>query len=353
MKNSKSQLKFPFLWLTQLSNLYPRPWEYFEVEGIMLNAYEILNKPTIARRLGKHKVHKYLGFDGYVAIDSGGFLFMKHNKVPLSPEKLVELYEKWKPNFAVSLDHPIFPSLPEKIIKDRQKQTLDNIKTMVETKKSGNPILIPVIHGYNRSSLQWYIQELEKIGEFDIYGIGSLVPLVRGIKGAKGGLYKAIDVIRAVKELIPDRKIHVFGVGSSITMHLMFLAGADSVDSSSWRFKAAYGAIQLRGIGDRYITGKASSKYLNLSKKEMEDAKKCQCPACRDYGLEGLKKSFSLRAIHNAWIYQQEVKTIREKIEEGTYEEYVRKIVSGHRTYWKVFEYIVQHNKKINLEKWI
>lgn len=353
MKNPKNRLKFPFLWLTQLSNLYPKPWEYFEVEGIMLNAYEILNKPIIARRLKKHKVHKYLGFDGHVAIDSGGFLFMKHNKVPLSPEKLVEMYETWKPNFAISLDHPIFPSLPEKIIKERQKLTLENLRIMVETKTSGNPILIPVIHGYNRSSLQWYIRELEKIGEFDIYGIGSLVPLVRGIKGAKGGLYKAIDVIRTVKELIPDRRIHVFGVGSSITMHLMFLAGADSVDSSSWRFKAAYGAIQLRGIGDRYITGKANPKYPNLSEEEIEEIKKCQCPACREHGLEGLKESFKLRAIHNAWIYQQEIKTIREKIEEGTYEEYVKKIVSGHKTYQKVFEYIIHHSKKINLGKWI
>lgn len=347
------KLKFPFLWLTQLSSLYPRPWEYFGVEGIMLNAYDILKKPKIVERMKKEKVHRYLGFNGQVAIDSGGFLFMKHKELPISPIKLVELYESWKPNFAVVLDHPVFPSLPENIIRKRQQTTLENIRVMTEVKKSGNPILIPVIHGYNKTSLAWYINQLEKLGEFEIYGIGSLVPFVKGVKGAKGGLYKAVDILKIVKEYLPDKKLHIFGIGSSITMHLMFLAGADSVDSSSWRYKAAYGAIQLQGIGDRYITGKASPRYPNLSKEEIEKIKKCECPACRQYGLKGLKEKFTLRALHNAWVYQQEIRIAREKIKEGTYEEYVKTLVARNKTYQKVFGYIIEKKSIKNLETWL
>jgi 7-cyano-7-deazaguanine tRNA-ribosyltransferase len=45
-----------------------------------------------------------------------------------------------------------------------------------------------------------------------------------------------------------------------ITMNMMYYSGADSVDSSSWRTKAAFGAIQLSGIGDRYYTGNQTQK---------------------------------------------------------------------------------------------
>ncbi|AJC72672.1 hypothetical protein X802_02830 [Thermococcus guaymasensis DSM 11113] len=349
--SKKISLKFPFMWLTQLSKLNPKPWDYFRVEGVMLNAYDILTKPYIDKKIREKKVHNYLGFDGYVTIDSGGFLFMKHNKVPVSPEQLVELYEKWKPNFAVSLDHPIFPSLPENIIKKRQIWSLNNIKTMVELKKSDNPVFIPVIHGYSRKSLEWYIKELERIGEFDIYGLGSLVPLVKGIKGVNGRFYKAIDLIKLVKELVPDRKIHVFGIGGSLTMHLMFLLGVNSIDSSSWRFKAAYGAIQLPGKGDRYITGKAQPKYRDLSEEDLAELRKCECPACTSHGVEGLRSSFKLRAIHNAWVYQKEVEIARQKIEEGTYQEYVWNLVKDNPVYRKLFKYIT--DKTSTLERWL
>ena len=347
------KLKFPFLWITQQAKASPKPWKYFDIEGVMLNAYDILKKPTISERIKQQKVHNYLEFNGVVAIDSGGFLFMKHKEVPISPEELVEMYEEWKPNFAVSLDHPIFPTLPENVVKKRQRISLENLKTMIEIKKGSNPTLIPVIHGYDKRSLEWYIHELERIGEFDIYGIGSLVPLAKGVKGGKGGLYKAIDVIMSIKKLIPDRKLHVFGVGSSLTMHMMFLSGADSIDSSSWRYKAAFGAIQLPGIGDRYITGKTTSKYPDLSPEEVDIVKKCQCPACKEYGLEGLRTKFTLRAIHNAWVYQNEIYRIREHVKNNTYEEYVKSLIKEHKVYKKVFEYILKQRSQLELTHYL
>ena len=45
-------------------------------------------------------------------------------------------------------------------------------------------------------------------------------------------------------------------------MYLMFLIGADSVDSSGWRTKVAYCEIQIPRKGDRYITKwKRHKKY--------------------------------------------------------------------------------------------
>lgn len=96
-----------------------------------------------------------------------------------------------------------------------------------------------------------------------------------------------INAISIIRKEFPDSFLHVFGVGSVSTMHLMFSLGVDSVDSMSWRMKAAYGAIQLPGIGDRFISPK------NSRKKLMEEhlLSKCECPICVNKSLKERKKA--------------------------------------------------------------
>lgn len=123
-------------------------------------------------------------------------------------------------------------------------------------------------------------------------------------------------------------------------MHLMFYAGADSVDSSSWRSKAAFGAIQLAGVGDRYITSnKRHKKYLNLSRKEKRILDSCRCPACRQHSLGDLRKNFELRALHNAWVFQSEIEKVRRLIKKNRYEDYVEQVLKINRFY-SVFEHV-------------
>jgi tRNA-guanine family transglycosylase len=205
---------------------------------------------------------------------------------------------------------------------------------MNQKRKSSNPELIPVIHGHSLSSIEWFVRHLEEIGDFRIYGIGSLVPSVFNARGV-GGINNVIRIVSHVKKLLPGKLIHVFGVGSTITMHLMFASGADSLDSSSWRSKAAFGIIQMSGIGDRYITGRAGKatgkKYLNLSRKEVGILEECRCPACRKLGLYGLRRSFSMRALHNCWVFQKEVEKARKLSHKNEYFSYVDEVVGKSR----------------------
>ena len=335
-------IKGPFLWFSQLINGTPKPWKHFEIEGVMVNAYEILRKNR-GNKIMERGIHNYLDFKGLVAMDSGGFLFMEKNVLEMHPGTILELYEKSKPNFGVILDHPLQPSLSENEKKKRQLKTLENTKYMVDAHKGKNPILIPVIHGHSLKEIAWFINELDKIGDFEIYGIGSLVPSVFHTKSA-GGIYDLIKIVSFVKKMLPDKKLHVFGVGSTLTMHLMFYIGADSVDSSGWRKKAAYGAIQLPGAGDRYITkNKKHKDYPGLSEVEKRILENCDCP----YSIDSLMQSFKLRALHNAWVFQNEVKTARKLIEENTYDEYVERIL--HKTqFYRAFQYAKKIKNKEN-----
>ena len=334
------KIEFPFVWFTQPIKAHPKPWLFFKIDGIMLNAYEILRNDSVAKQVRTEGVHKYMGFDGLITMDSGGYLFMKKGEINITPKTILELYEDSKPNFGVVLDFPSTPNLPREVIEERLSRTLENTKQMLEMRRTTNPKLIPVIHGHDREILGHYIERLQKIGEFDIYGIGSLVPLVFNTKGI-GGIHNAIRVISWVRALLPDKIIHVFGVGSSITMHLMFYAGVDSVDTTAWRTKAAFGAIQLSGSGDRYITPvKRNKPYTKLSKEEQKILEECECPACKRHGFEGLKRSFTLRALHNAWVYQREVEKAREFIENGEYSEYVKGLVEKNRLAKRALEFI-------------
>ncbi|MHA1505884.1 MAG: tRNA-guanine transglycosylase [Candidatus Asgardarchaeia archaeon] len=346
-----AKFKKPFLWFTQTIHGRPKPWEYFEIDGLMFNAYEILNKPYVKREVIGVGIHNYVKFKKLVMMDSGGFLFMKKDEMNVNPIKIIDLYEKSKPNFGVVLDYPINPTLSENVVIKRLNKTLENTRKMVDMKSGPNPELIPVIHGYDTKTISWFIKELEKIYDFRIYGVGSLVPNVFNSKRS-GGIYNVVKIVSFIRSILPDKILHVFGVGSSLTMHIMFYSGADSVDSASWRVKAAYGAIQLPGVGDRYITSKKKSKkYTPLSKKDIKLLEECKCPACKERGLEGLKESFELRAIHNAWVYQKEVEKARRLLDQGEYEDYVTDALRKSK-FSKVID-IVKNEKIDKLHKYI
>jgi len=341
------KIETPFIWFTQQIKGHPKLWHFFEIDGLMLNAYEILQNDSIAKRVRTEGIHRYMKFDGLITMDSGGYLFMKRGEVNITPEEILAFYEESKPNFGVILDFPLTPNLPRESIQKRLSQTFENTRRMIKMRRTTNPVLIPVIHGYDGETIERYVKKLQEIEDFDIYGVGSLVPSVFNTKGA-GGIYNVVRVISTVRALLPNKVIHVFGVGSAVTMHLMFYAGADSIDTASWRIKAAFGAIQLPGSGDRYITlRKRHKRYPRLNEEEQRILDECGCPACREKGLEGLVRSFTLRALHNAWVYQMEIKKARRLMKSGEYEEYVKGIVRRNTRFLKTVELIDRLRKSI------
>jgi len=321
------ETKTPFLWFAQLIDGKPKPWKHFSLDGVMVNAYEILGKTKANNEVRKKGIHRYLEFRGPIMMDSGGFQFMKKKELDVDPKKILKLYEESKPNFGVILDHPLGPDLSHGEKMDRWFKTLTNTRIMIANHNTDCTKLVPAVHGHKLDEIEWFLQELDRISAFDFLGIGSLVPSVFSTKGA-GGIANVVEIVNFVRKKLPDRRIHVFGVGSTLTMHLMFYAGADSIDSSGWRTKAAYGAIQLPKIGDRYITPRKRHKtYRDLSENEKEILAQCECPVCEKEGLEKLKRSFTARALHNAWVFQKEVQKARELIRMNEYESYVQEIL--------------------------
>ena len=72
----------PFLWFAQVINGKPQPWKHFPIEGLMVNAYEILKKNKVSA-----ENIAYIGDDvndlkimekvGFKATPADGTIFIK------------------------------------------------------------------------------------------------------------------------------------------------------------------------------------------------------------------------------------------------------------------------------------
>ena len=314
------KLETPILWLGQQINGIPNPWEHFDVDAILVNAYEILNSNgKTLETVNKKGIHKYLNFKGSVMMDSGGFLFQKKDQLNVDPIDIVDLYHSSKLDFGVVLDHPLNPTESNYLNNKRWKNTIKNTNFMF--KNNGELAIMPVTHGYTKRKLKKACDEIKDImNEPDAIAIGSLVPLIKsgwiGNNQKGNGRKFVIDAIKLVRQEFSDSFMHVFGVGGTTTMHLMYSLGVDSIDSIGWRIAAAHRQIQLPGVGVRVLS--PVSTRVIISKKEKEILARCECPTCKDLNIKNrikvLDNSFEKRALHNAWVYGTENKKFKNHI---------------------------------------
>lgn len=174
--------------------------------------------------------------------------------------------------------------------------------------------------------------------------LGGIVPnLLRATKAMP--YKKVLKNIQYVRREFWDKELHVFGIGGTATLHLASLLNINSVDSSGWRNRAARGMIQLPGTGERIIAPLGNWRGRSVNQEEEKILKQCRCPACKNYGLDGLKanriKGFCNRATHNLWTLLQESKLIELHINQGTYNDWYKEHLDN-TTYRPLVDQVVE-----------
>ena len=323
---NRKKLRFPILWFSVwIDDEIRKRYQYFTKkefrEALFINAYHILTRPHIRKITEGRDIHKLLRFEGPIIADSGGFIFRNQTKLSFDPLALLRFYETSKVDIGLVLDHPPDPkSLNDE--NTRIKTTLKNTILMFENKQSSDLLLLPVVSSLSIEKIRDIIRAIRRVWTIEGICIGGLVPLIR--TQIPNGRKLLVELLIMIRRLLPDSFIHVLGVGGTTTMHLMYYLGVDSVDSCAWEKKAAYGLIQLPKVGDRFIIRRSKRKrYPTLSTKEYEMLLECQCPVCKKHPPEDLDVSRDLRVVHNAWVFQNEVKEAREMIRKREYEEFV------------------------------
>lgn len=311
-----------------LKNLQPRVWDpasefyLLGLKAVMVSYaefHQLKARRSAAMNVG---LREYLGVPESVAVylDNGAFYFSGQQNGQAPHDEYEEFAEATKPSWKpIPQDYIPLPSMsPQK-----QRGCFD--KTMRVNRAYEHDGYVPVVHIGNH--LEDYTRELlesPKLSAKSYIALGAIVPnLLRKPKAIP--YTDVLSGLQHVRTVFEGKKLHVFGVGGTATLHVMSLLGIDSVDSSGWRNRAARGIIQLPGSGERLVAKLGNWRGRKPTWKEWQGLHNCQCPACAKYGVEGLKADllhgFCCRATHNLWVLLEENRWLDQHVSAETYAE--------------------------------
>lgn len=314
-----------------LNNFKPRvydptsPYYLPDLQAVMVSYAEFDKSLRRRQSAMAQGLHAYLNVppSTEVYLDNGAFSFIKQNR-----EVPRQAYEDF-----VAQAKPSWYAIPQDYIPTPLMSDADQIdclqRTMAVNVSYRHDGYVPVIHISRQ--LNRYLQELQADEQLlqnkPRVALGGIVPnLLKMSKAMKPE--RVLQSVKQVRAALSDKQLHVFGVGGIATLHLAALLGIDSVDSAGWRNRAARGIIQLPGRGERIAANLGSWRGREPTKEEWTILEGCPCPACQQFGLEGLKLSkiegFCNRATHNLWTLLDEARQINDHLTAGTYTEWYK-----------------------------
>ena len=271
----------------------PRPWLYFPVEAVMVNA---LDADGRAREL--------LGFEGELWVDSGGYQILKRG-ISISLDALAKRYREIGCDVCLSLDVPPNPSDPPDVADKKAEATYRNWLRLRSELRGLR--VVPVVHVYPDEEL--FLKWLRRYDGAEELAIGGAVPYILITRGVpRGSRLIALRLIALARREFNGR-LHALGLGSPSVSATLEILGVDSTDSATWRLKAAYGKVLLPGGGERHVTDREVA-FGRRKAKEEELAELYEFLRSTDFPpLDGfldflgrLKASFEYRALVNAWV---------------------------------------------------
>lgn len=203
------------------------------------------------KRLG---IHRFLKTTKYILMDSGGFQYLLNGKPTMSQKEVFEIQMACRPDYASTLDFPTDSSertggiiydgkrqeLTRKEKDERVELTIENAGIFLDLFLKKNPSFIPigVIQGYDEKSYKYCAFQLKKM-DFPYYGVGSCF---------RAPKFEVLRRVKWVREVIPDKPLHVFGIGSISLMQALWKEfNVSSVDTASHIVAASYGNVFVDG----------------------------------------------------------------------------------------------------------
>jgi len=299
----------------------PSDLKSFGAQAVFTNAYILFQNETIKESLLKKKIHQFLDFDGLIATDSGAFQQYMYNKsnMKIEAEEIETFQEKIESDFPVILDIPVQPDDTYEIAKIKVDATVDRARENIKRRSNENCAWFGPIHGGKYHDLLIRcINEMNTL-DFGVYAIGGLVKSFLDYR-----FDETIQILLNVKKkIIPNKPLHMFGLGLPQFFSLAVACGCDLMDSA---------AYVLYAKENRYFT-------LSTGTKNLEDLEEfpCHCPICTKFSPKELKKyedelRIRLLAEHNLYLSFSELKTIRQAIREGNLWELVDQRIRAHPT---------------------
>jgi tRNA-guanine family transglycosylase len=279
---------------------------------VMASLGDAIHRPRLLETVFSGRLRERLKARGPLLLDSGGFTALRNQRQALPLRELADVYAKADADLVVSLDVP--PTLHCKV-RERQRRyetTLANLVALTEAFEKER--IVPVVHGRLIREISENARAIRQVlPSPTMICLGGLVPLLRRSGRAKASRHIRFiaQAVREVRQLYPDRPIHLLGAGSPRTVIAALALGADSVDSMAWRRAAGFGTVFLPGQGERFVDARPRRRATSRPLLTREDIMNCDCPVCsgKSFGrrLSSLSRGYRKRAAHNAWVLSSEV----------------------------------------------
>ena len=323
------------------------------VEGLVVNALHLSSRPGASAVSAAGGIHRFMGWQGVVASDSGGFqvyslaagsegqgsvsekgfsyrLAKGREKERLTPEKCIRRQFQIGADIMFCLDYCTHPDAPAATQRESVEVTLAWAKRCKEEfhremerkpQEGRPPLLFAVVQGgADRDLRRRCAEELVGIG-FDGYGFGGW-PV-----DSAGGL---VDAVGYVRELVPrDRALHALGVGRPEGIVRAAAMGYDLFDCVLPTRHARGGRLYVSRDGFAGL-GAEERFYEHLFIREdvyRRDERPieagCDCTACRAHSRAYLRHLFEigdplgkrLATIHNLRFYARLMERLRSRVE--------------------------------------
>ncbi|MBN1644699.1 tRNA guanosine(34) transglycosylase Tgt [Candidatus Woesearchaeota archaeon] len=322
--------------------------------AIICNGFILSIKPGLKVLEKTGGIHSFINYNGIIFTDSGGFQMYSdkflekttkegiHFKDPfhgekllITPEKDMEIQQTVGSDVAMCLDDmPLYGSSKERIQESilktidwakRCKEYHDGIKKGKNTKAKENnkQLLFGIIQGGIYPDLREFCARAIVSLNFDGYAFGGLA-----IGEPAEETFSAVSA--AIKFVPEDKPRYLMGVGTPELILEAVSMGVDCFDSRYPTMTARNGTL---------FTNKGQ---INIDKKDFEfDVspidKECDCFTCKNFTrsyihhLTRLKEPTGhiLKTIHNVFWIQNFMKSIRESIKEGKFEEFKKEFLEN------------------------
>jgi queuine tRNA-ribosyltransferase len=303
-------------------------------EILLGNTYHLMLRPTAERVAAFGGLHAFMNWPKPILTDSGGFQVMSLSKLRkiteegvrfrshlsgqeyfLTPERSVEIQHLLDSNITMCLDECVHFPAEKKKVAESMKMSMRWAKRCREAfvDREGYGIFGIIQGGVFADLRKESAETLANIG-FDGYAVGGL---------AVGEPQEMMfDTISETEPFIPQEKPrYLMGVGTPSDIVGGVLRGIDMFDC----------VMPTRsGRTGKAFTRQGSLNILNAchtdDHRPLDEG--CSCPACRNYTRGYLHHLFKAKEIlgpmlltwHNLQYYQDLMREIRLKLEEGAYE---------------------------------
>ena len=313
----------------------------------LCNTYHLHLRPgnDVVRRMGG--LHKFIGWDGPILTDSGGFqvfslaklrkieeigvTFASHidgRKVFMGPEESMQIQSDLGSTIAMPFDecieNPAEYSYTEKSIARttrwlvRCREELNRLNSMPETLNK-KQLLFGINQGSTYADLR--IRHMKEIAELDLdgYAIGGLA-----VGESAEEMYRIIDVVEP--HMPTDKARYLMGVGTPVNILEAVRRGIDMFDCVMPSRNARHGTLYTWD-GIRIL---GNAKYMTDS-EPIESG--CGCPTCQRYSRSYLRHllvakeilAYRLLVAHNLWFYNNLMERIRDELDAGTFDDFCAK----------------------------